>query len=153
MKMIQILLEGIPLKVPENTNILALAAGKPDLGLKRPIGAMVNNSVEQLDSTLYEGAQVTFITPESEAGQEIYRRGCSLLLLDAARTIFPDVRLVVGQSIDNGYYFDWSGRPKLEAQHLVEIKKKCCVWWRPICHSSRSVVAWKRPAGAFKSLV
>jgi uridine kinase len=124
MKMIQISLEGVALKVPEQTNILALVAGKSDLGLQRPIGAMVNNSIAQLDSSLYEGAQVRFITIESEAGQEIYRRGCSLLLLDATRRIFPDARLVVGQSLDNGYYFDWLGQPKLEAQHLVEIKKE-----------------------------
>ncbi len=124
MKMIQISLEGNPLKVPENTNILALVAGKSDLGLKRPIGAIVNNSIAQLDSGLYEGAEVNFVTAESEAGQEIYRRGCSLLLLDATRRIFPNVRLVVGQSLDNGYYFDWLGQPKLEAQHLVQIQNQ-----------------------------
>jgi uridine kinase len=124
MKMIQISLEGTPLKVPENTNILALAAGKPDLGLKRPIGALVNNSIVQLDSGLYEGADVSFVTAESEAGQEIYRRACSLLLLYATRRKYPDVRLVVGQSLGNGYYFDWVGQPKLEKEHLVEIQNE-----------------------------
>jgi uridine kinase len=124
MKTLQIELSGKPLKVPESTSILALVAPEtdPGLGLKRPIGALVNNRLASLDSTLHEGAKVEMVSIDSKDGLEIYRRGCTLLLLEATRRLFPDVRLVVGQSLGNGYFFDWTGSPAMKPEHLKSIE-------------------------------
>jgi uridine kinase len=126
MKTLQIQLQGKPLKVPGSTSILALVAAEtdPGLGLKRPIGALVDNRLASLDSTLYEGAKVEMVAIESKDGMEIYRRGCTLLLLEAARRLFPDVRLVVGQSLGNGYFFDWNGTPSMAPEHLKAIEQE-----------------------------
>jgi len=124
MKTLQIELSGKPLKVPESTSILALVAPEtdPGLGLKRPIGALVNNRLASLDSTLHEGAKVEMVSIDSKDGLEIYRRGCTLLLLEATRRLFPDVRLVVGQSLGDGYFFDWTGTPAMEPGHVESIQ-------------------------------
>jgi uridine kinase len=126
MKTISIELEGQLLKVPEATTTLALVASQtdPGLGMKRPIGALANNRLVPLDQALYEGAQVRLVDIESEAGMEIYRRGCILLLLEATRILFPQVRLVVGQSLGDGYFFDWTGDPVLEPSHLEALQAK-----------------------------
>ncbi len=126
MKTLHIQLQGKPLKVPDSTSILALVAPgtDPGLGLRRPIGALVDNRLASLDSTLYEGAKVELVTIESRDGLEIYRRGCTLLLLEAARRLFSGVRLVVGQSLGDGYFFDWTGTPAMEPEHLKTIEKE-----------------------------
>jgi uridine kinase len=126
MKTIQIELEDKPLKVPESTSIYALVAAEtdPGLGMKRPIGAYVNNRLVPLDNTLYEGARVKLVDIESEAGREIYRRGCTLLLLEATRRLFPQVRLVVGQSLANGYFFDWFGSPELSPDNIQAVRSE-----------------------------
>jgi len=124
MKTLQIELSGKPLKVPDSTSILALVAPEtdPGLGLKRPIGALVNNRLASLDSTLHEGAKVEMVSIDSKDGLEIYRRGCTLLLLEATRKLFPDVRLVVGQSLGDGYFFDWTGTPAMDPEHVKSIQ-------------------------------
>ncbi len=121
---ISIDLEGRILKVPESTSILAIVANEndPARGFQRPIGALVNNRLVSLDNPLYEGAQVKLVTVESEAGMEIYRRGCCLLLLEATRRTFPGVRLVVGQSLGAGYYFDWTGSPAINQENLHAVR-------------------------------
>ncbi|MBW1807521.1 MAG: nucleoside kinase [Deltaproteobacteria bacterium] len=126
MKTIQVELEGQHLKIPESTTTLALIARKadPGFGLERPIGALVNNRLVPLDNRLHEGAKVRLVTIESEAGMEIYRRGCTLLLIEATRKLFPEVRLVVGQSLGDGYFFDWLGTPPVEPDHLEAIQRE-----------------------------
>lgn len=122
--MIQITLEGRPLKIPSATTILALVASEsnPDLGLKRPIGALVNNRKVALNSTLHEGADVRLINCLDPWGISIYRRGCTLLLFEATRRLYPEVRLVVGQSLDDGFYFDWTGKPAFDPEHVAQIR-------------------------------
>jgi uridine kinase len=126
MKTINIELEGKPIKIPKSTTILAIIASEsdPGLGLLRPIGALVNNRLVPLDNRLYEGARVQLINMETDAGVEIYRRGCSLLLVEATRRLFPEIRLVVGQSLANGYFFDWIGAPALKPRHIKAISKE-----------------------------
>ena len=126
MKTVNIELQGKSLKVPKPTTILALVAAEcaPDLGLRRPMGALVNNRLVPLDSAVYEGAKVQLVNLQSEAGKEIYRRGCVLVLVEATRRLFPDVRLVVGQSLGDGYYFDWTGTPALLPEYLQTIKQE-----------------------------
>ncbi|RLA55481.1 MAG: hypothetical protein DRR04_14770, partial [Gammaproteobacteria bacterium] len=95
MKTIHIELQGKPLRVPEGTTTLALVAQQtdPGFGLQRPIGAQVDNRLVPLDKVLYDGAVVYLVSLASEAGMEIYRRGCIFLLIEATRKLFPDVRL------------------------------------------------------------
>jgi uridine kinase len=126
MRMIQIELNGRPLKVPDTTTILALAASDNQNGseLKRPIGALVNHRLVPLDSDLHDGAKVQLIDADTEMGQEIYRRGCTLLLLESVRQLFPGVRLVVGQSLADGVYFDWIGEPALSRRHLDAVRER-----------------------------
>jgi uridine kinase len=125
MKTIHIRLEGKDLKVPAQTTTLALIAEKlsPELGLARPIGALVDNRLVPLDTSLYDGACVNLVSINTEAGMEIYRRGCTLLLRHAARRLFPDVRLVVGQSLGNGYFFDWKGQPPLAPESVRALEE------------------------------
>lgn len=123
MKMVNVTLDGRPLKIPDSTPIVALVANEsdPGLGLKRPIGALVNHRRVSLNATLYEGAEVRLIDALSPQGLRIYRRGCILMLLEAARRLFPGVRLVVGQSLGDGFYFDWTGEPDFDPARLRRI--------------------------------
>ncbi len=126
MKTIQIELEGKQLKVPESTTTLALIARQiaPDFGLARPIGALVNNRLISLDNSLHEGARVRLVSIDTDAGLEIYRRGCILMLREATRLLYPEARLVVGQSLGDGYFFDLTNLPGLEPGHLDAIRDK-----------------------------
>ena len=125
MKMININFEGRPLKVPNSTPIIALLAGESEpglrTGLRRPIGALVNNRRVPLNATLYEGADVRLIDALGSQGLRIYRRGCILMLFEATRRLFPGVRLVVGQSLGDGFYFDWTGDQEFTPEHLKRI--------------------------------
>jgi uridine kinase len=122
--MLQITLNGQPLKVPSSSTILALVAAEsnPDLGLRRPIAALVNNRMSPLDTGLYEAAEVRLISALCEDGQKVYRRGCILLLNEATRRLYPGVRLVVGQSLADGYCFDWRGEPPLGEDRLEALR-------------------------------
>ena len=124
MKMIHVTLQGKQLKIPNHTTIITLVTGEsdPSLGLRRAIGAVVNNRKVPLDAPLYEGANVRLINATDSEGIRIYRRGCILLLLEATRRLFPDVRLVVGQSLGDGFYFDWTGTPAFHTDHINHIR-------------------------------
>ena len=45
----------------------------------------------------------------SREGEAVARRSAALILLEAARELYPEARLVVGQSLGGGYFFSWHG--------------------------------------------
>ncbi|MBN2495319.1 MAG: nucleoside kinase [Deltaproteobacteria bacterium] len=124
MKMIHIRLEGRPLKIPDSTTILALVAGEsdPGLGLRRPIGALINNRLVPLDSNLHDQAEVRLLDALSPQARSIYRRGCTLMLIEATRRLYEGVRLVVGQSLGDGDFFDWQGSPAFDPSYPKRIQ-------------------------------
>ncbi|RME24457.1 MAG: nucleoside kinase [Deltaproteobacteria bacterium] len=124
MKTINVKLEGKHLKVPESTSPLALVAERmdPSLGLDRPIGAIIDNRLVSLDTPLSDGAEIRLVGLDTESGVEIYRRGAILMLVEAVRREFPGARLVVGQSLGDGTYFEWTGEGKPDESAIEKIE-------------------------------
>jgi uridine kinase len=58
-------------------------------------------------------------------GMRVYRRSASLLLLAAARRLFPDARLVIEHSITaNGLFCSVQGRPPLSPEEVAQLGRE-----------------------------
>jgi uridine kinase len=86
---------------------------------ERPIlGAVLNNRLVSLSTPIRGTARVRGVTESDHEGTPIYRRSISIMLAQAAREVAADGRLSIGQSLGEGYFFEWIG-PKAMTPELV----------------------------------
>lgn len=98
--------DGDPRDVPRGTKISEIVGRDEPRREKRPIGAVAYGRLVALDCALKAPTDVALVYRSSREGEAIYRRTASLLLLAAIKDIYPDARVVVGQSLARGYFFD-----------------------------------------------
>jgi len=70
------------------------------------LGAVLYNRLVDPDYAVTHDCAIKPVTYQDYAGVAIYRRSATLILIQAVHDLFPGKRLVIGQSIADGYYFD-----------------------------------------------
>lgn len=71
-----------------------------------------------------EDADLVIFTPKDEDGLEIIRHSCAHLLGHAIKQLFPNVKMAIGPTIDNGFYYDIDIEQKLTDEDLVAIETR-----------------------------
>ena len=66
-------------------------------------------------------AEVNILTFDSDEGKKAYRHTCSHVLAEAVKNLYPDAKLAIGPSIDNGFYYDFD-IPPLTREDLDKIE-------------------------------
>jgi uridine kinase len=110
-RLIHVLLNKQAIEAPINSSVAEMLAEHPHPGEFKPLGAIINNQLSGLGRRLRGDSTVETVDQTSKAGMEIYRRTAVLLLTRAVERLCPECRLLVGQSIANGYFFQLRGRP------------------------------------------
>ena len=97
----------------------------PYLGtLTAPIvGIKLNNLVFPLNKTIDIQSKIEPVTLANREGSNIYRRTLCLILAATAKELYPDLRLLMGHSLDYGYYYTFEGTKSKKAD-LNSIKEK-----------------------------
>lgn len=106
-------------------------AGDISEGLARAAYAgMVNGKVEDLRTVLTEDCELSILTARDKEGLTVVRHTTSHVLAQAMKHVFPEAKLAIGPSIENGFYYDFGHEPfsredldKLEAEMKKIIKK------------------------------
>nr|WP_308625169.1 threonine--tRNA ligase [uncultured Eisenbergiella sp.] len=106
-------------------------AGDISEGLARAACAgMVNGKVEDLRTVLTEDCELSILTARDKEGLTVVRHTTSHVLAQAMKHVFPEAKLAIGPSIENGFYYDFGHEPfsredldKLEAEMKKIIKK------------------------------
>jgi uridine kinase len=112
-------------EVPDNTTVERFMADRLGSVPKGVIAALVNRRLVMLDFPL-RGIYVELeaVRSDSRLGEAVARRSSSLVLLTAARELYPLARLFVGQSLGGGYFFSWQGPPALSADVIAALGKR-----------------------------
>ncbi len=105
-KKIKIVMNGKALTIPAGSNIAELLPRAPHRGPFQPLGALVNNSVYGLYYELKSTTEIETLDLSNREGMDIYRRTASIIFYAAIAGIAPKARVIVGQSISNGYFFE-----------------------------------------------
>ena len=114
----------------EGRSIIEIA-GDISEGLARAACAgLVNGKVEDLRTVLTEDCELSILTARDKEGLTVVRHTASHVLAQAMKHVFPEAKLAIGPSIENGFYYDFEHEPfsredldKLEAEMKKIIKK------------------------------
>lgn len=79
---------------------------------KATVAGRVNGKLVDVCDPISEDASVQIITPKDEEGVEIIRHSTAHLLGHAVKQLYPEVKMVIGPVIEEGFYYDiYSERP------------------------------------------
>ena len=114
----------------EGRSIIEIA-GDISEGLARAACAgLVNGKVEDLRTVLTEDCELSILTARDKEGLTVVRHTASHVLAQAMKHVFPEAKLAIGPSIENGFYYDFEHEPfsredldKLEGEMKKIIKK------------------------------
>lgn len=92
--------------------------------------AELNGKIVGLNDIVNEDASLKVYTFKDEEGKDIYRHTTAHILAQAVKNIYPTVKLAIGPSIKNGFYYDFDFKtpitqedfPKIEAEMQRIIK-------------------------------
>ncbi len=89
---------------------------------KSIVAVLINNEICPLDFPLTYDARIEPIFITSKTGSSVYRRSLCLLLAAATHKLYPDTRLLVGHSLEHGYYYTLD--TPVTQQQIDAIKQK-----------------------------
>lgn len=100
-------------------------------GLARAACAgMVNNEVRDLRDVLEDDCELSILTANDKEGLATIRHTASHVLAEAVKRLYPNAKLAIGPSIENGFYYDIEHEPfsredldKLEGEMKKIIKE------------------------------
>ena len=81
----------------------------------------LNGRVVDLRTIVTEDSELNILTASDKAGLSAYRHTASHVLAEAVKRLYPEAKLAIGPSIDNGFYYDFD-MPSLTREDLDKIE-------------------------------
>ena len=126
-------MEKINIKLPDGSSKL-LPSNSTGLDLAKSIGerlandsvaVTVNGNQKDLLDKLHDQDEVSIITINSVEGIEIMRHTLTAqVLASAIKNLYPDSKLAIGPTIDNGFYYDFFNPEPISIEDLPKIEKE-----------------------------
>ena len=112
-------------ELPEGSSGYDLAK---DIGsglAKAAIALSVDGKQQDLHDVIHEDCSVSVITIESQEGLEIMRHTLAAqVLARAIKNLYPDSKLAIGPTIENGFYYDVECSETISIDDLEKIEKE-----------------------------
>lgn len=71
----------------------------------------VNGEVVDLRTVVREDCELNILTFNDEGGKAAYRHTTSHVLAEAVKRLYPNAKVAIGPSIENGFYYDFDIEP------------------------------------------
>ncbi len=116
--------DGSIREIEENSTVLDLAKSiSKKLGKSAVVGE-VNGTLVDLSYKLKNNDEVNIITYDDEAGVEVMRHTTSHVMAQAVKRLYKDVKLAIGPTIENGFYYDFDIEVPFNNEDLVKIEEE-----------------------------
>ena len=124
-----------------------------DLGAglaKATIAGRVNGERRDACDVIEQDATLEIITAKDEDGLEIIRHSCAHLLGHAIKQLFPDVKMAIGPTIENGFYYDVDLDRSLTQEDLDAIEKRMLELAKTNYDVVKKRVTWQEARDTFE---
>ena len=101
------LMDGSMKEIEDGSNGYSLATSISRKLAKEAVAAKINGKLVDLSHELKESDQVEIITVDSEEGIEIIRHSTAHVMAQAVKRIYGNVKLAIGPTVKNGFYYDF----------------------------------------------
>ena len=117
---------------------------------KATIAGRVNGERRDACDVIDQDATLEIITAKDEDGLEIIRHSCAHLLGHAIKQLFPDVKMAIGPTIENGFYYDIDLDRSLTQEDIDAIEKRMLELAKTNYDVIKTPVSWQEARDTFE---
>ena len=117
---------------------------------KATIAGRVNGERRDACDLIDQDATLEIITAKDEDGLEIIRHSCAHLLGHAIKQLFPDVKMAIGPTIENGFYYDVDLDRSLTQEDIDAIEKRMLELAKTNYDVVKKRVSWQEARDTFE---
>ncbi|MBS6048077.1 MAG: threonine--tRNA ligase, partial [Haemophilus haemolyticus] len=114
------------------------------------IAGRVNGERRDACDVIDQDATLEIITAKDEDGLEIIRHSCAHLFGHAIKQLFPDVKMAIGPTIENGFYYDIDLDRSLTQEDLDAIEKRMLELAKTNYDVVKKRVTWQEARDTFE---
>jgi len=89
---------------------------------KAALAAEVDGVLTDLSAVAGRNISLKVITFDSPEGKDVYWHSGSHLMAQAVKRLFPDAKLAIGPSIENGFYYDFELSATFTPEDIIKIE-------------------------------
>ncbi len=86
--------------------------------------AKVNGEVVDIRTELNGDCELEILTAKDAEGLRVLRHTASHVMAQAVKRLYPNAKLAIGPSIDDGFYYDFDREEPFSAEELSDIEKE-----------------------------
>ncbi|TQF70860.1 threonine--tRNA ligase [Pseudoalteromonas luteoviolacea] len=118
---------------------------------KATIAGRVNGERVDACDIIEQDASLEIITAKDEDGLEIIRHSCAHLIGHAVKQLFPEAKMAIGPTIDNGFYYDIDMEHSLTQEDLEAIEKRMLQLAKTNYDVVKKKVSWQEARDTFEA--
>ena len=118
---------------------------------KSTVAGKISGKRVDASEIITKDCEVEILTADTEEGLEVIRHSCAHLLAHAIKQLYPEVKLAIGPTIDDGFYYDILLEHKITEEDLGKIEKRMKKLASENYEVVREVVSKKEAKETFKS--
>ncbi|WBW99705.1 threonine--tRNA ligase [Oceanirhabdus sp. W0125-5] len=115
---------GAVKEIERGGNLTTLAKSISGRLYKEAVAGEVNGKVVGLTTELHDNDEVNILKFEDEKGADVYRHTAAHIMAYAIKRLYKDVKLAIGPSIENGFYYDFDLSHKLSENDFNKIEEE-----------------------------
>jgi len=101
---------------------LEIAKGIGERLAQAAIAIKIDDKTLDLTSPIKKSGKFQILTFKDDEGKEIFRHSASHVLAIAAKKVFPDIKLTIGPSVEDGFYYDMDTEKPFTPEDLEKIE-------------------------------
>lgn len=114
--------DGSVKEVKAGTTAREIAEGIGRRLAKAAVAAAVDGQLVDLATPLRADCGLRIVTPDEKDGLDVVRHSCAHLMAQAVRHLFPGVKVTIGPSTEEGFYYDFDAPQPFRAEDLDAIE-------------------------------
>ncbi len=116
--------DGVVKEYNAGITVLEIAKDISEGLAKNACCGMVNGKVEDLRFVVNEDSTVEICTFDTPEGKRAFRHTASHVMAQAIKRLYPETKLAIGPSIDDGFYYDFDREKAFTQEELDAIEKE-----------------------------
>ena len=116
---------------------------------KATIAGVVNGDLADACEIIEADSTLRIITAKDDEGLEILRHSCAHLLGHAIKQLWPNVKMAIGPTIENGFYYDIDADFPINEAELKELEKRMAHLVKTNYKVIKKVGSWQDARDAF----
>ena len=114
--------------------------------------AKVNGDLKDLNAPINDDSELQLFTGESPEGHDTLLHSTAHLMAQAVKELYPNAKVTIGPTIENGFYYDFDVDVSFSDEVLVKIEEKMRVLAKSGQDIQRNEISAKDAVSLFKDM-